>query len=179
MTVVHIIDDMPTFRERLDEKLTASWKDRRAAEGRELKTCADWRYVWSLTEALENNNVALTKEDIIISDLYSAGFWDGVPQPVESPVSQFPDDPENLRRATLEVVNRFFPKLQVTHAHLIVLTFVPHFVEDECGRPELAKEMREQLERNDRILVEKQDRDVDNDANYRPTIELVNKLIGI
>jgi hypothetical protein len=170
---------VPTFREEVARHLAESW---RATPGDSKPiVSADWKFVWSLTKAVgKKDGVPLGPGDVVISDIYSGGFWVDVPKPTKhSAVSQFPDDPQNLARATLEVTERFLPALRKSGAHIVVLTYVPRFVERDCGEPKLAAEIRTALTREGRTLVEKVDREVENAENYPEVVHVTNRLLGI
>lgn len=180
MTSIQIIDDVPTFREELELHLERSFEAQGTPAHERPRIRADWRFVWSLINALEKGQASLTKGDIVITDLYSAGFWDEVPKPtLHSSVSQLPDDPQNLYRAAIEVTTRYFPRLHDRGAYVIVLTYVPTFLERECGYQAVADDVRRMLKQEGRILVEKIDRDVANPENYVEVVREVHRLLNV
>jgi hypothetical protein len=186
MATVHIVDDTASFRRAFHSALKNSW----SAQCTEKPQVSEWELVWELTKALEAKAVEPKPADIVVTDLYPAGYWPKVkrlgPTSVPEPSKEYPGDPTSMYRAALDVRRRFLPVLANHGLHVIVLTYVPKFIEDtppsesplsQAELKDVAERIRNFLCDEDRQLIEKINRKVNDPENLTPAVTAVNKLL--
>lgn len=191
MSTVHLVDDTESFRDALSEALKSAWRDAKRPES-QWPDIREWDLVWNLTEALDNEEVVPEQGDIVVTDLYPAGYWKKVKRlghrTTESRSDTLPGDPTNMYRAVTDIRRRFLPCLTQHGLKVIVLTYVPRHIEkirpdqSPLSHKELvdvADKVRTMLrhEKNWR-LIEKQNRRVTDRENVEEAVDVVNELLG-
>lgn len=171
MTTVHIVDDIEGDRHCVATLLEKSWGTSSGAP-RPAQVNKDWRFIWDLTESGE-----LEPGDVVIADLYPAGYWREVPQPtLYAPEPSLPDDPTNLYKAALDVIQRFMRQVPERSAHLIVVTYVPNFIEKDLHIPVLAEKIRGVLAAESFEFFEKNDQFQD-EAAFAQVVDRTNAVL--
>jgi hypothetical protein len=187
---LHVVDDTPSFRRAVKRALTASWDDTNRSDNNR-PAFRDWDFVWELTKALESKDAEVVAGDIVVTDLYPSGFWAKVKDlpgtPSVTPITEpLPGDPTNMYRAGLDVRKRFLPTLTAHGLAVVVLTFLPRYIErinpdrtpltSEQLR-ELADKLRKALTEETWTLVEKHNRTVSDACNVEEMTLVVNALM--
>jgi hypothetical protein len=169
---IHVVDDIEIDRDQIADLLEGSGKaSRSGAVGTEANIIT-WRFIWELVCSEK-----LKKGDIVISDLYPEGYWKQVPLPMLYPPSKsLPGDPTNLYKATLDVIQRFMRQVRKRDAHLIVITYVPNWIQQELGIPILANKIRSVLDAEKFEFYEKANQ-FEDDACFRKAADRAIELL--
>lgn len=157
---MHVIDDNQVIRENLSDAIQHRLPERRICIEKwdSAKAAAD-----SLVEEASN---APKPGEVAICDLFDIDHY--AEQPADEifvfpPVSSLPGLPENVKRACLDNICRFFPPLIAAGLRIVVFSYVFSLLESE-GDPDGATEVRTALREvgvsEDRIL-EKPEKRVD------------------
>lgn len=177
VTTIHIVDDDPDIRDAMRASLEESWKSNQEPRtgNATVQIRSDWKFAWLLARSPD-----LHRGDIAVCDLYPSGYWDDVPKPtVHAKVGSNPDDPRNLYKATLDLIERFLRRIVDNRAHLVVLTYVPRFIEKEIkyeGEPPLAQHIRDLLAEEKFDWYEKLDRSA-QPYNFTEVTARVNEIL--
>lgn len=170
MSTLYVVDDSEEDRAIIVRLLEESWEknegpsDRPDVEERDV--------IWDL---IEGND--LKEGDVVIADLYPTEYWKEVPPPRPIRVRPRPKDPTNFFNATVDIVERFLSKVPERGAELIVMTYIPHFMEWEIGVPIAGEKLRELLESQKLILLEKKHQHQDEDCS-RKAVEAANEVLS-
>jgi len=157
MRSVHIVDDIPctrrVIREGIESSLRASAVEPDSGEAI-VTIDSEWKYIWDLLAS-----GAIEKKDVVVSDLFPKTYWKDVPgEPLYDPVSPLPDDPTNIYLAALDAIQRFARKVPERGASLVMVTYVPNFLEKAMGTKEAADSIRDVLDKEEFAWFEKPDR---------------------
>jgi len=170
MRSIHIIDDIPCARELLHKEIESSLG--MPSSERDLQFDSHWEYLWDLLEA-----DVVEKADIVISDLFPASYWKKVPgKPLYKPSTPLPDDPTNIYLGSLDAIQRFMRQVPKLGAHLLVVTFVPNFLETNMGNEVAANSVREVLDGEDLLWFEKPNREIKRE-NFEGPISKACELV--
>jgi hypothetical protein len=171
---VHVVDDIEIDRNQIVDLLKATGKASRSGEPPAKANIISWRFIWELV-----NSDSLKQDDVVISDLYPEGYWTQVPPPMlYQPSPSLPDDPTNLYKATLDVIQRFMRLVPKRSAHLIVITYVPNWIQGELDIPVLANKIREVLRAEEFEFYEKSGQFEDDECFRRAVDRAVELLEG-
>jgi hypothetical protein len=136
---LHVVDDNEEDRKTIKRLIQKSWD---AGEGpAERPEVQEWSFIWDLTEG-----EALKKTDVVIADLYSTEYWAEAPPPKPPRRPPRPKDPTNFYNATVDVVSRFLRKVPERGGTLILMTYIPNFIQRNLGVPVAADRLRELLQ---------------------------------
>jgi hypothetical protein len=134
-TAVFVIDDNATLRRAILERLSGCI-DAKATPVRFVET----RFIWDLFGKLEPH-----RDDIVISDLYTAGYWLRVPPGSHyTPVNPLEDDSGNIVLGSVDAKERFLRPLRRMGVQVFLVTFVPGWLRMR-GRAELADSLEADL----------------------------------
>jgi hypothetical protein len=167
MREVHVVEDSERDRELIVELLKESWRD-----GVERPEPREWEYMWKLFD-----ESALTAGDVVIADLYPTDYWQKAPTPKPVRLRSQPKDPTNIFNATIDMIARFLSKVPDEGAHLIVLTFVPNYIERDLSVPAAANKIRNILEAQSFEVLEKTKKHMDEEC-YRKAVAWANEVLG-
>lgn len=131
----------------------------------------DWPFIWDLMEGEE-----LKKDDVVIADLYSTEYWAEAPPPKPPRRPSRPRDPTNIYNATVDVVSRFLRKVPESGGTLILMTYVPNFIERHLGVPVAADKLRELLRAQPFEFFEKEKQYGDEEC-VRRAVKAANKAL--
>lgn len=170
LRTIHIVDDHPTLRKKIIGEI------RHRLEFDERQVAVKGRqYVW---QVIESDDVQ--SDDIVISDLYPAGYWRKAPEGrLYHPANPGSDDIENIVLGSLDVIQRFLRPLKAQYkTHVFVMTYVPQFFE-ESGDIANATFIRDTLDKEkfDGILY-KVDQ-TNGPTNYAAAVEQALALIAV
>jgi hypothetical protein len=169
VTTVHIVDDGGSDREMLIKFLKESWDD--PATSFERPSLKEWQFMWDL---IEKNEPA--PGDIVVADLYPAEYWEKAPPPRPTRERPLPEDPTNIYNATIDMIERFMRPATERSGHLVVLTYVPNFIESVLFVPVAATRLRNVLEGEHFTVFEKKDY-MDPEC-FRRAVTWVNERLG-
>jgi hypothetical protein len=180
MTTVHVVDDLEEDRLLILDMLKSSWESIPApsfVEEEGPPQDREWRFLWEPIRC-----GAISKGDVVISDLYPEGYWEEVPKPtLYERSSSLPDDPTNLYKAALDVIQRFMRPIPDMGAHLIVITYIPNWIggsaQGELAIPVLADKIRAVL-RAERFEVYEKQKQIGDEACFRRAVSRANEILG-
>jgi hypothetical protein len=186
---LHIVDDTDSFRTALRNAWERSW-DQSGRSSSERPTFREWDFIWDLTKWLEAGTVEPQRGDIVVTDLYPSGFWARVKHLAEPPtqkqIKTLPGDPTNMYRAALDIRKRFLPVLTEHKLQVVILTFLPRFIEGikPAETPlsheqlvDIANKVRAAIKVEDWVVIEKYNREVRDPRNVEEAVTTVNDLL--
>jgi len=108
--------------------------------------------MWELTES-----DGLNAGDVVIADLFPSEYWQKAPPPRPEHEDSLPKDPTNMFNASVDMVIRFLRQTCERGAKLLVITYVPHYMERELEVPVAGEKLREVLNAEDFPVFEKEE----------------------
>jgi hypothetical protein len=157
---VHVVDDIEKDRDQIVKLVADTGKASCSGEAPAKANIESWRFIWDLV-----TSDSLKKDDVVISDLYPEGYWKQVPPPMlYQPSKSLPNDPTNLYKATLDVIQRFMRLVPKRDARLIVITYVPNWIQGELNIPVLANKIRDVLKAEEFEFYEKSGQFADDEC---------------
>lgn len=170
MRTLHIVDDSEKDRKIIVRLLEESWESNEGPP--DLPEVKESDFIWELLEGSD-----LKTGDVVIADLYPTEYWEKAPPPKPIRVRPRPKDPTNFFNATVDMVERFLSKVPERGAELIVMTYIPHFMERDIEVPIAGEKLRDLLESHRLILLEKEHQYEDEDCS-RKAIEAANEVLS-
>jgi hypothetical protein len=168
MSSVHIVEDQIADRELLAQMLKESWK---AGKKRPEPTLKEWKYAWDLLKEDD-----LKAGDVVIADLYPTEYWMVAPPPKPIRQPSLPRDPTNFNSASIDMIERFLRRVPEHGAHLIVITYIPNWIERDLDIPVVAEKMRAILAAEHFEVIEKEDKYKAEDC-FKEVVSRVNELL--
>jgi len=170
VTALYVVDDSEDDRNMIVRLLEASWASNEAPPV--LPEVKQRDFIWDLLDGNE-----LQKRDIVIADLYPTEYWELAPPPKPSREPSRPKDPTNFFNAAVDMVNRFYSKVPEHGAELIVMTFIPHYMERKIEVPIAGEKLRAFLKSQHLTLLEKERQHEDEDC-ARKAVEVANEVLS-
>jgi len=166
---VHVVDDSEADRAMVVRLLGKSWTLGQGPPAR--PEVVEWSFVWDLLAERQ-----LSENDLVLADLYPSEYWTVVPTPKPVKLDARPNDPTNFFNASVDMVDRFLVQVPARGADLILMTYVPHYMERELEVEIAGGKLRDFLQAQPLTLIEKERRFGDEDAVQR-AVAAANKVL--
>lgn len=138
------------YQKIIAELAISSWEKRKEpVEEGKLKR---WLFMWQLTESDE-----LDAGDVVIADLFPTEFWEKVPPPKPEKKNSLPKDPTNMFNACVYMIKRYLRPANEQDIKLVVITYVPHYMERDLKVKAAGEKLREVLNAEDFLVFEKEE----------------------